>query len=167
MAQNDGNLLIENARLIFRNFAGKEQQYNSAGDRNFCVLLEPELAAQMRKDGWNVKELKAREEGDEPQAYVQVTVNYGKGRPPRCVLVSSRGRSDLGPDEVEIFDWADIKQADIILRPYHWDVNGNQGIKAYLKTAFITINEDQLELKYAELQDADKDEELLSGGVND
>lgn len=150
MPQNDGNVMIEGARLMFRNFAGKEQQFNSAGDRNFCILLEPERAVEMRRDGWNVKELKAREEGDEPTPYVQVAVNYGKGKPPRCVLITSKTRSEMGADEVEILDWADIKTADVIIRPYDWEVNGNKGRKAYLKTIFVTINEDELELKYAE-----------------
>lgn len=149
MTQNE-TLLIEDARLMFRNFAGKQQQFNNAGDRNFCVLLDPPLAEKLTKDGWNVKFLKPREEGDEPTPYIQVKVEYEKGRPPRCVLVSSKGRNDLGASEVEILDAIDIKKADILIRPYHWQVNENSGIKAYLKTAFITMNEDELELMYAD-----------------
>lgn len=148
------NVLIEDARIIFRNFAGREQQFNSAGDRNFCVLLEPDLASRMEQEGWNVKRLRAREEGDEPQPYLQVTVNYAKGRPPRCVMITSRGRVDLGADEVEIFDWADIKKVDLILNPYSWEVSGKKGIKAYLKSIFVTLNEDELELKYSDVQEA-------------
>ena len=62
----DGQLMIENAKIIFRNFAGKEGMYNAEGDRNFCVLLEDDLAEQLVKDGWNVKTLRAREEDDVP-----------------------------------------------------------------------------------------------------
>lgn len=148
------NLIFEDATIMFRNFTGKEQTFNSAGDRNFCLFLEPEKAESMKIEGWNVKQLRPREEGDEPQAYVQVAVSYGKGRPPRIVLITSRGRVDLGGDEVALLDFADIKKVDVILNPYEWDVNGNKGVKAYLKTAFITLNEDELEMKYADLEDA-------------
>lgn len=148
------NLIIEDAQVIFRNFAGREQTFNSEGDRNFCVVLEPKLAARLKNDGWNVKTLKARDEDEDPKEYIQVSVNYKKGRPPRIVIITSKGRIDLGADEVDMLDYADIKQWDVILNPYSWEVSGNSGIKAYLKSAFVTINEDELELKYADVQDA-------------
>lgn len=148
MPDNDGTILIENARLIFRNFAGKEGQYNREGDRNFAVLLDEGTAQVLIRDGWNVKYLKSREEGEEPAPYLQVAVNF-RGRPPRVVQISSRGRIDLGEDEVEILDWVDISKVDMIIRPYEWNVNGKTGVKAYLKSIFVTIEEDALELKYS------------------
>lgn len=156
MAQSQGTVIVENADIMFRNFAGKEKTFNEAGNRNFCLMLDDKLAKEMRKDGWNVKELKPLEEGDEPRPYVEVTVEYRKGRPPRCVMITSRGRTDLGADEVEIFDYADIKKVDLILSPYPWNVNGNSGIKAYLKSIFVTIDEDELALKYADVPNANQ-----------
>lgn len=152
MAGNDGNVVMENVRIIFRNFKGKEGMYNREGDRNFAVLLDEKTAKLMSDDGWNVKYLKAREEGDEEQAYLQVSVNF-KGRPPRIVMITSRGRTDLGEDECELLDWADIRNVDLIVRPYDWSVNGKTGTKAYLKSLFVTIEEDELELKYADVDD--------------
>ena len=152
MAGNDGNVVMENVRIVFRNFKGKEGMYNREGDRNFAVLLDERTAKAMAEDGWNVKHLKAREEGDEEQAYLQVSVNF-KGRPPRIVMITSRGRTDLGEDECELLDWADIRQVDLIVRPYDWSVNGKTGTKAYLKSLFVTIEEDELELKYASMDD--------------
>lgn len=154
----DGTILMENARIIFRNFAGKEGMYNREGDRNFCVLLDDdELIESLYKDGWNIKTLKAREEGDVEQPYLQVSVGY-KGRPPRIVMITSRGRTDLGEDEVELLDWADIQNVDLIIRPYNWVVREGtpqetSGVKAYLKSMFVTIAEDELELKYADVED--------------
>lgn len=146
----DGAVLIEGARIIFRNFEGKEGPYNRAGDRNFCVLLDEALATQLDEDGWNVKTLKPREPDDQPQPYIQVTVSF-KNRPPRVVLITSRGRTDLGEDELDILDWVDIRTVDLIFHPYTWAVRDASGIKAYLKAIYITIEEDALQLKYADV----------------
>lgn len=148
------NVVLEDIRIIFRNFAGKEGQYNREGDRNFAALLDEAVAGDMEMNGWNIKYLKPREEGDQPQAYIQVSVNY-RGRPPRVVMVTSRGRTSLDEQDVDILDWADIRSVDLIIRPYEWTVNGKSGVKAYLQSLFVTIEEDELELKYADVPDAD------------
>lgn len=154
MEPNPGTLLVEDARVIFRNFAGKEGMYNREGDRNFCLLLDEGLAEQLHEDGWNVKALKAREPGDPPQPYIQIAVSY-KIRPPKVTLVteSTMTKTPLGEEEVAILDWIDIKKIDLILNPYPWSVNGKSGIKAYLKTLYVVLMEDELDLKYRELED--------------
>lgn len=149
-ARNDGTLIMEDARIVFRNFAGAEGMYNREGDRNFCVLLEDDTAAEMLADGWNVKRLKPRDDAEQGTAYIQVSVGF-KGRPPRMVMITSRGRIELGEDECVLLDWADIDKVDLIIRPYHWNVNGRTGVKAYLKSIFVVIHEDYLELKYADV----------------
>lgn len=153
MADEKNTVLMEGVRIIFRNFAGKEGQYNREGDRNFAVLLDEQTAQDMSADGWNVKWLKPREDADEGEAdqpYLQVSVNF-EGRPPRVVLITSRGRTNLHEDDVEMLDWADIINVDLIVRPYHWEVNQKTGIKAYLQSLYATIEEDELEKKYADL----------------
>lgn len=152
MPRNDRQLIMEDARILFRNFAGKEGKYNREGDRNFAVILDDGTASTLASDGWNVKWLKPREDGDEPQAYLSVSVNF-KGRPPRIVMITSRGRTPIGEEQVEMLDWVDIKTVDLILNPYEWEIGEKSGIKAYLQSMYITIFEDPLELKYAELEE--------------
>lgn len=147
MPTSDGSLVIEGARVLFRNFAGAEGMYNRAGDRNFCVVLEPDLAAQMSRDGWNIKTLKSREPGEEGTPYLEVAVGF-KFRPPKMVLITTRNRTVLDEDTCEMLDMVEGTW-DIIIRPYQWNVNGKSGIKAYLKTVFVEMQEDYLELKYA------------------
>jgi len=89
--------MVEDAVLIFKNFAGNEDKYNRAGDRNFAVILPNDIAEAMLADGWNVRHLQAREEDEEPTPYVQVAVNY-KNRPPRVVMITSTGRTNLSED---------------------------------------------------------------------
>lgn len=155
----NSQIVMEGVRIIFRNFEGKEGQYNRLGDRNFAVLLDNETAEELTKDGWNVKWLKAKEEYNEPeQAYLQISVNF-KGRPPRVVMINSRGRTDLDEDTVDTLDWIDIANVDLIVRPYEWSVNGKSGIKAYLKSLFVTVDEDELEIKYSNVPDAIHEQE--------
>ncbi len=138
----ENTAMMEGVRIIFRNFSGKEGQYNREGDRNFAVLLNDDVANQMLEDGWNVKWLKPREDSEEeeeaPQAYLQISVNF-KGRPPRIVIITSRGRTNLDEDSIEMLDWADITNVDLIVRPYAWNVSGKTGIKAYLQSIYVTI----------------------------
>lgn len=138
---------VEGARIIFRNFSGRPSQFNREGDRNFGLVLTPEVAEQMLADGWNVRTLDPREDGDEATPYVGVTVNFAN-RPPRVVMLTSTTRTQLNESSVEVLDYAEIENVDVIIRGYDWEVNGKTGTKAYLQTAFITIVEDDLERKY-------------------
>lgn len=144
--------VLEDCRIIFRNFSGKEGKYNRAGARNFNVLIPTDIATQMAKDGWNVRELPPRDETDEMEYRLEVAVNFS-GRPPQVQMITSRGKTRLDEDTVDLLDWADIVNADLIIRPYQWEVNGKKGVKAYLKSLFVTIREDELELKYADVPD--------------
>lgn len=162
--QRLGNVTVEDARLLFRNFAGEEGPYNAKGERSFAVALDPETAAQMKAAGWNVKSRPPREEGDEELNYISVAVKYGN-RPPIIVMVTMRynretqdfepAKTTLPEELVELVDSLDIAKADLILNPYRWTMNGKSGVKAYLKSLYITVQQDELEVKYAAVPELD------------
>lgn len=145
---NHNTITIEDAKLVLRNFEGREGMYERAGDRSFGVLLSEEIAESLELDGWNVKYFKPREVGDVPEPWLQVAVGY-KVKPPKVVMITSQSRVHLTEDTIALLDSVDVKTVDLIIRPYHWTVTGKSGIKAYLQTMFVTIEEDELELKYA------------------
>jgi hypothetical protein len=149
----NGELLIRNARIFYRNFRGEEQRYNAQGDRNFCLEIDEDTAVRLRRDGWLVKETKPSDEGDPPALYIQVSVKWGRVHQPRIFLVSTRNgerfrRTLIQEDMVELLDSVEIANVDLVVRPFEWDPGK---IKAYLKSMYLTTVEDELENEYAEL----------------
>lgn len=148
MADQAKTFMVEDARLIFRNFSGREGPYNRPGDASFCVILDPDTAMKMLEDGWNVKYLKPQEEGEEGAPYINVAVKFDK-YPPKVFMITDTARTRLDVDSVIVLDWADIRAADLIARGSDWATGDKSGTKAYLQSLFVTIEEDALEKKYA------------------
>ncbi len=144
------NLSIENAKIGFRNFSGREGQFNPKGKRNFVVFLDEENAKNLENDGWNIRWLRPRDPEEEPQAYLPVDVAF-EHYPPKIVLITSHGKNDLNEETVNTLDLAEIRTIDLIIRPYSWEVGDKKGIKAYLRTMYVTIVEDEFEAKYRDV----------------
>lgn len=153
------NISLEDAKIGYKNFSGAEGNFNPKGRRNFCVFLESELGERLQQDGWNVKWGTPKEEGDDPLPYIQVAVQY-KNVPPRIVLISQTqsgdilGKTLLDETSVNILDWADIRNVDLIITPYDWEVGGKNGVKAYVKSMYVTIAVDDFESKYNNVPDS-------------
>lgn len=144
------NVVLENCRIMYRNFAGQGDKYNPAGRRNFCAILDRKTADRMVEEGWNVKQTKPRDEYDEPVPYVQVRVNFSN-IPPEIYLVNSRNKKTrLTEETVSTLDYAEIENVDLIISGYCWEMNGNEGVTAYCKTMYVKIVEDVFADKYSD-----------------
>lgn len=141
------NLVVENARVVFRNFEGKETKFNRKGDRNFCVLFDKEQGEELIAQGWNLKILQPRNEEDEPAYCLAVKVMFGK-IPPKVYMIANRKKTLLDEDTIGLLDHAEIENVDLIIRPYNWEVNGKTGIKAYVQTMYVELREDRFAAKY-------------------
>lgn len=142
-------LVIENAKITFRNFKGEVSQYNRLGARTFAVIIsDEEQAESLRADGWNVKQTNPTNPDYSPINYIEVTLSY-KFRAPQVWLISSTGRTSLTEDNVETLDYAEISNIDLIINPSRWEVNGKTGLKAYLDSMYVTLDEDEFASKYA------------------
>lgn len=142
-------LQIDDARIIYRNFAGRGDKYNREGDRNFAVLIPDEkLADELAKKGWNVKVKPPREDGDTPFMFLPVKVKFND-RGPNVYLKTGDAQNRLDEESVSILDNIDIISVDLDVRPYDWSVNGKDGRTAYLQAIRVTQDVDRFADRYA------------------
>lgn len=142
-------LQIDDARIIYRNFAGRGDKYNREGDRNFAVLIPDEkLADELAKKGWNVKVKPPREDGDTPFMFLPVKVKFND-RGPNVYLKTGDAQNRLDEESVSILDNIDIISVDLDIRPYDWSANGKDGRTAYLQAIRVTQDVDRFADRYA------------------
>ena len=136
-------LQIDDARIIYRNFAGRGDKYNREGDRNFAVAIpDEETADELTNLGWNVKIKPPREDGDTPFMFLPVKVKFND-RGPNVYLKTGNVQNKLDEESVGLLDNIDIIGVDLDIRPFDWDVNGKQGRTAYLQSIRVIQNVDR------------------------
>ena len=145
-----GVVQIDDARIIYRNFAGAPSKFNREGDRNFVLIIPTEeIADALTKEGWNVKIRDPREEGDTPFMYLPVKVKFND-RGPQVYLVTGNRRNRLDEGTVAMLDDIDIINVNLDIRPYDWEVNGKTGRTAYLQAIEVFQEIDRFAARYAE-----------------
>lgn len=150
---SNGKLLIEDGAILYRNFTGRETDFNREGDRNFNVIIDdPVTAQQMQEDGWNVKFRAPRDPQDSGIHHIKVNVNFKSARGPKIYIHTGRSVAELTTETVGMLDNADIQSVDMLISPFHWERNGQSGISAYLDTLHVVIKEDPFAHKYANLE---------------
>ena len=143
-------LQIDDARIIYRNFAGVGGKYNREGDRNFAVVIpDEELADKLVEKGWNVKIKPARDEGDIPFMYLPVKVKFND-RGPAVYLQTGNKRNKLDEASIDCLDNVDIMSVDLDIRPYDWVVNGKEGRTAYLQSIKVVQEIDRFAAQFVE-----------------
>ena len=148
--RNEKKLTIENAHIFYRNFSGKPSQYNTAGNRNFCVEIpNQELADILAAEGWTIKQRGGKEEGDEPMNYTQVKINFNGYKPPKVIMICGRNQQILTEETIDLLDSAEIENVDLIINPSEYEVRGAKGIKGYVDTMYVTIEQNVLDAKYS------------------
>lgn len=115
----NGDVIIEDARLLFKNFAGAKTRFNDAGKRNFNIVIDdPEVVQQMLDMGYNVRILGKREDDDEVTNVVKVNVNFDSKWPPRVYEVVDNKKIPLDGESVGILDDAYLTNVDIVCSTY-------------------------------------------------
>ena len=145
-----GILQIDDARIIYRNFAGAGSKYNREGDRNFAVVIpEKEMADALIAEGWNVKIKPPRDEDDDPFMFLPIKVKFND-RGPNAYLQTGARMNRLDEESIACLDDVDIISVDMDVRPYDWEVNGKAGRSAYLQSIKVIQEIDRFAARYAE-----------------
>lgn len=155
------NVTIRDAEFRFLNFEGRADAFNEAGEdnRNFQVLLPPELAGAMAEDEWNIKETRPRRNAEpdelaefEPRPYIDVKVSYKfDSMAPKVYMVTPSQMTLLSAETVKLIDTAEIIKMDLTINPSRWTMGAKTGVKAYLEEAYITIKESELAQEYSNI----------------
>lgn len=154
--ERNNKLAIDNARIIFKNFTGKDDKFGREGDRSFSIVIEDDaLAEQLANDGWNVKPLTPRDPDEKVNHFIKVKISF-RVRPPKIWLLTNHKRTLLDEDTIATLQYARIENADVVVSPWRWEVNGMTGIAAYLETLYVKIEDDPFADKYADYESSDE-----------
>ncbi|WP_443670328.1 hypothetical protein [Gemmiger formicilis] len=154
--ERNNKLAIDNARIIFKNFTGKDDKFGREGDRSFSIVIEDDaLAEQLANDGWNVKPLTPRDPDEKVNHFIKVKISF-RVRPPKIWLLTNHKRTLLDEDTIATLQYARIENADVVVSPWRWEVNGKTGIAAYLETLYVKIEDDPFADKYADYESSDE-----------
>lgn len=152
----NGILQIDDARIIWRNFEGRGDQFNRAGDRNFTLVIpNREIADALINDknedgaSWNVKFKEPKDPGDEPFMFLTVKVKFND-RGPAVYLKTGNKRVRLNENSVGSLDKIDIARVDLDIRPFDNVTNGKCYRTAYLQGIEVVQDLDRFEARHAE-----------------
>ena len=142
-------LFVDDAKILFPNFEGREDTYNREGDRNFHLSIPTEeMADELIAQGWNVQ-VKEYDDG-EKSFKLKVKVKFN-GRGPAVYLVTGNKVNELDEDTVHRLDKIDIQTANMDIRAYDWEMaTGKCGRTAYLQRIEVIQELDRFKARYAE-----------------
>ena len=143
---------IDDARIVFRNFRGEGSRFNREGDRSFSVVIpDQETADELIDAGFNVKIKPPMEEGETPFMHMKVKVNFND-RGPIVWLVSGDRRVRLDENTVRRLDSIDIRSVNLDIQRGRepWEINGQTGYAAYLRSIEVIQEIDRFSARMAE-----------------
>lgn len=161
----NGNLNVEQAGMIYKNFSGKPTKVNPAGGkRTFSLVLTKEYAERLDAQGWNIKVKEIRDqlqdgemtrtvswsdyinnyqtEFDHALIYTEIVVNENSEYPPRIYKVSEfNGEKTMAlvpPEQWFRMDESELMNVDVVIHPYTHgrSIANPDAKKGYLKSMY-------------------------------
>lgn len=154
------DVTFENVRIMWKNFSGRKDEFNSDGKRYFSIVITDEMAEQLRNvelttksgvlvKGANVK-LRLPKDG-EGDAINTLKVNFGTYPPEDIQRIVPNGRMHLTMDTVGCLDREYIEKAKVMVTLFAFEKGPNRGITAYLKKIAVWVREDDFDSDYRDI----------------
>lgn len=154
----EGTIKVRNARIMFKNFEGRPDKYHKeGGKRQFTLVIEDEeMANQLKDDGWSVS---FRNVGDDEnpvmEGRLKVNVSFAYGDP-NVYMIIGKKKKKLNQQTIGNLDTAEISNVDVNIYPsYAGKKYGFDGPAAYVEKMIVTVVEDDLDIKYGDMDDDD------------
>lgn len=101
---SNGNLNVEHAAIMYKNFGGKPTKFNPiGGKRTFDLCVSKDIADTLKANHWNVK-AEDIDGSDDKLYHTEIVVNEN-GNPPPCIYKTSEFNG---------------KKTKVIMRPEYW-----------------------------------------------
>ena len=162
---NNGEIAVENAVIIWTNFAGAPTKYDrNGGKRTFTLVLPEHMANELQDEGWNIKFREPKDEDSDPLYFTEIAINLDARKPPQfTVFTEFAGKKRARPlrgDAIGELDNIDIESVDLVIGVHRYD-GDKYTAKGYANVVnVIQAKDEYFGDKYAEYYaDEDYDEE--------
>lgn len=143
----NGDLSVEGAAIIYKNFSGTATHFNPAGGkRTFSLVIPQDVADQLVANGWNIKVRRSEDSPEDDMYYTEIVVNLESMYPPKIYLITRfadrETMTELDKDSVNELDNNFLHDIDVIIHPFNHGRTNAAGatVKGYLKTLYATIS---------------------------
>lgn len=145
---------IENANVKwgFSHFDGKADTFNDEGDHNFTLVIPEEHAKQLMDEGWNIRTLEGREEGDPPEYTLKVKISY-RFEAPKVYIIKGKRKFRADESDLQDIKRTTCEQLDVIITPSRWVHGRDTGITAYVKEMYAKVKESRFSAHYSDYEE--------------
>lgn len=152
---NAQKIVLRNARITSKNFAGKEKLnkhtgriVNSEGNRNFLLIIPDDMQEELYEQGYDIRQFNPDQmTGDPGEYYLPVTVGF-KYKPPIIWLITQTGNKktrtrldETTVGDLDAFGRDELFDIKVCVRPVNTTKqDGTKTIKAYVETMYLTCD---------------------------
>ncbi len=148
------DLEVENAEVkwAFSHFDGRADTFNDDGDHNFTIMLPEDQARDLIAEGWNVRTMDGREEGDPSEYLLKVKISY-RFEPPKIFVIKGTRKFRASESDLVDIKRSTCEQLDVIITPSRWVHGRESGVTAYVKEMYAKIKESRFSANYADYEE--------------